>query len=412
MRLLYSLIYTLALAFIFPFEYRKRPESIRKRWLTEKLGRIRTESSGSSLWVHAVSVGEVMAADTFIKALKNKNPGLRVVVSTITDTGQKVAQSRLRGIAEVIYMPFDLSFAMKRAISKLRPSIFIIMETEIWPNAIWCMKGADVPVVILNGRISDNSFGRYRNIRFFMKYVFNCMDMMCMQDEEYARRIIAIGAPEDKVKVTGSFKFDIDLQGGKPAWGSQLKGPVMVAGSTHRGEESLLFSVYEKLKTEFGNLNLIIAPRHPERFDEIEELLKEKWLNYIRKTQMGDSEISGRVVLLDTVGELSVVYSLADVAVIGGSFIEHGGQNPLEAAYWEKPVVCGPHMENFPFTDEFYARGAAVRATKETLLDELRFLLRSPERRKAVGEEGAGLLKKNRGAVERAIAIVEGYLRA
>lgn len=352
----------------------------------------------------------MLAAETFIKALKKKHPGLRVVVSTITDTGQKVALSRLDGIAETVYMPFDLGFIMKRAVSELRPAVFIIMETEIWPNAIWCMKRRGVPVAMLNGRISEGSFRGYRKIGFFMRKVLKAVDEVCMQDEEYARRIVAIGAPKDKVRVTGSFKFDISFSGDKPSWSGLIEGPVIVAGSTHHDEESLMLSVYERLKRDFENLNLVIAPRHPERFDEVEELIKGKGMPYVRRTKMRDSGVSGSVVLLDTIGELSGVYALSDIAVMGGSFIKHGGQNPLEPAYWGKPVVCGPHMENFPFVREFYDAGAAVESSRETLYEALKSLLGSSEKRRAIGDAATELLRKNRGAVDRAIAVVEGYL--
>jgi 3-deoxy-D-manno-octulosonic-acid transferase len=412
MRLLYSLVYSIALACVFPFEYSKRPRSARKRWLREKLGRVRPVSdAGPLVWVHAVSVGEVLAAEAFIKALKKKHPALEVAVSTITDTGQEVARSRLGGLSGVFYMPFDMGFTMERAIAALMPSVFIIMETELWPNAIWKMKGSGVPVVMLNGRISGSSFKGYRKVRPFMRKVLEQVDAFCMQDEEYARRMVEMGAPPEKVRVTGNFKFDISLPGEKPQWGALLRGPVVVAGSTHRGEEAMIISAYESLKAEFEDLNLIIAPRHPERFDEVEGLLREGRVPYVRRSNLGDSPISGKAVLLDTMGELSAVYSLGDVAVMGGSFIEHGGQNPLEPAYWGKPVVCGPHMENFPFVREFYEAVAAVEASEGNLPAVLRDLLSSPERRGAIGAAAADLLRKNSGAVKRAIEVVEGFLR-
>ncbi|MGD2079921.1 MAG: 3-deoxy-D-manno-octulosonic acid transferase [Nitrospirota bacterium] len=411
MRLLYSLVYSIALACVFPFEYRKRPRGVRRRWLREKLGRVGPGPGGPAVWVHAVSVGEVLAAEAFIKALKKKHPALEVVVSTITDTGQEVAGSRLGGLAGVVYMPFDTGSAMGRAIAALKPSVFIIMETELWPNAIWRMKGSGVPVVMLNGRISESSFKGYRKIRPFMRKVLEPVDVFCMQDEEYASRMVEMGAPREKVRVTGNFKFDVSLPGGKPPWGALLEGPAIVAGSTHRGEEALIISAYEGLKAEFGDLILIIAPRHPERFDEVEGILRESRVPYVRRSNLGDSPVSGKAVLLDTMGELSSVYSLCDVAVMGGSFIEHGGQNPLEPAYWGKPVVCGPHMENFPFVRKFYEAGAALEASEGNLRAVLRDLLSSPERRGAIGAAAAELLRKNSGAVQRAIEVVEGFLR-
>jgi len=375
------------------------------------MGHVPSSIPAHCVWVHAVSVGEVIAAETFIKALKKRYPDINVVVSTITDTGQKVAGERLRGIADTVYMPFDLDFIMRNAIKALKPRLFVVMETELWPNAIWGMQSANVPVVMLNGRISDSSYKGYSKLKIFMKNVLRHVNIFCMQDEEYARRITDLGAPADRVKVTGSLKFDISLSGHRPEWGGFIKGPVIVAGSTHRGEEDLIVVAYDKLRADFGDLNLVIAPRHPERFDEVEKLLKDRSIKYVRRSKLNESEISGTVVLLDTIGELSGVYAIADIAVMGGSFIEHGGQNPLEPAYWGKPVVCGPHMENFPFIDEFYAHDAAVQTSGGSLYETLRGLISSREKRESMGRAAGELLKKNRGALDRALDVVEEYLK-
>jgi 3-deoxy-D-manno-octulosonic-acid transferase len=415
---IYNLIYGAALAFVLPFEYRKRPAVIRKMWLAEKFGDIEKQyvppSEGwtscriPTLWVHAVSVGEVIAASAFINEFKQKHPEYRIVVSTITDTGHKVARERLGGLAGVIYMPFDLPFALRRAISRVRPSVFVIIETEIWPNTFRTFREVGIPVVLLNGRLSEKAFAGYRRIRHFMKKVLEGVSLFCMQNEVYAKRITEIGADKSKVMVTGSFKFDIKLEDKKLDWTDCLSGPVVVAGSTHRGEDELLVSVYKRLKEDFGGLNFIITPRHPERFDEVEGILKSAGVPYFRRSLIsGEMDIRGAAVLLDTVGELSSVYGAADVAVIGGSFIKHGGQNFLEPAYWGKPVVCGPSMENFPFVREFYDEGAAIETDNEGLYIVLKDLLSSPEKRRLVGEKAINLLNSNQGAVQKAVAALE-----
>ncbi len=416
MRLLYSLIYSLALVVVAHFEYMKRPIGIRKRWLSEKLGRVGlgggdVPGGPETLWLHAVSVGEVLAAETFLKALLDRHPGLRVVVSTITDTGQRLAEERLSGTAKVIYMPFDLRVFIKRAIAAIKPTVFASMETEFWPNLLWCMKDAGVPVIVINGRISDDSYRGYRRIRFFVRGVIGAVSEFCMQDEEYRRRIVELGAPPERVTVTGSLKFDITLSSEPPSWAGLLNGPVLVVGSTHRGEDEIAVDAYCRLRQEFAGLNMVLAPRHPERFDEVEGLLRDRGVEYFRRSRLPSGGMSGTVVLLDTIGELSGVYGAADVAVVGGSFVPHGGQNPLEPAYWGKAVVCGPNMWNFPFVEDFIRQGAVARAGEGELFGVLRELLSSPEKRQEMGMRAKHILDANRGATEKAVRAFEGYLK-
>ncbi len=416
---LYTLIYALALSLLFPLEYLKRPKAQRKKWLREKLGYFNRTSPSPSLWVHAVSVGEVAASAGFVKRLKEKYPNLRFVVSTITDTGQKVAGERLGGIAEIVYLPFDLKFALRQAIKRTRPCLFITVETELWPNAFRVMRENGIPCAVVNGRLSEGSFKGYKTARFFIKSVLRHVTLFCMQDSVYAGRLIELGADKAAVKVTGNFKFDLT----PPATESPLKGviapPVILAGSTHSGEEELIADCFMKLRGEFPSLSLIIAPRHPERFNEVEGLLKSKGLSPTQRSGVGGSApnmaggtapISGAVVLLDTVGELFSAYAACDVAVIGGSFIRHGGQNPLEPAYWGKAVVCGPHMENFPFMEEFLREGGAIGTTRAGLYETLRELLASKDKREAVGVKAKEFCAKNTGAVQRTIKEIEGFL--
>jgi 3-deoxy-D-manno-octulosonic-acid transferase len=451
MFLVYSVLYGIALAFLLPYEYLKRPGPLRKRWLRERFGatgpsqrvtdpsqrvtdpsqrvtdpsqRVTDPSQRAtghsqnvsgpyqSIWVHAVSVGEVMAASAFLKALKERHPGLRIIVSTVTDTGQKVARERLSDLAEVIYLPFDMAALFRRAVERIRPRLFLVMETEIWPNALRVLRQKGVPAIVLNGRISEASFRGYKRVRFFIRRVLDDIALFCMQDEVYAGRIIELGADNNNVMITGNFKFDIKVTLEKPEWALSMAGPVIVAGSTHKGEEDLIASSYIRLKEDFGDLNLIIAPRHPERSDEVEALLRAKGLPCVRRSRLkGREPLSGSVVILDTVGELSSAYGVADIAIVGGSFIGHGGQNPLEPAYWGKPVVCGPHMENFPFIQEFYEAGAAVRAEGPDLYGTLKDLLLSTGRREEIGRKAEELLKCNSGAVDKAVRVVEGYLK-
>jgi len=440
MYLLYSLLYRLIVAALLPLEYKKRPKGLRERWLKERFGYIDACNSGqyaSIVWVHTVSMGEVLAAVPFVKRLKERHPSLGIVLTTVTDTGQKVAKERLSGIARICYAPFDLASVVKRFLRRMRPSLFITIETELWPNTFMVFRKEGIPVFVMNGRISDRSFRGYHKIRFFMRDVLKGVAMICMQSEAYAERIKMIGAPPERVMVTGNFKFDTRPAETPLFWARYLKGPVILAGSTHEGEEELIISVYGVLRNEFPGLILILAPRHPGRFTKVEEMVRGKGLSYIKRSEFGGlssssmndriryrgcvtgegresaerfSAVSGEIVILDTVGELASAYSLCDIAVIGGSFIRHGGQNPLEPAFWSKPVVCGPHMENFPFIWEFYNEGAAVETGQEELLHVLREFLLSHERRTEMGRKAKALYDEKAGAVDRALLVLERYL--
>lgn len=423
----YSLLYAVALLALLPYEYFRRPKGIRRRWLRERFGFITpppVTGDAPLLWIHAVSVGEVISAIPLIRALKGRYPSLRIVISTVTDTGQKLACERISDIAYPVYLPFDLVSVLNRLMKRVKPRIFIAMETELWPNAFRVLRKGGIPILVLNGRISDRSFSGYKKIRFFIKEVVRWVDMFCMQEEVYKERIRALGADAERIRVTGNFKFDTRPSETIPGWSKYLRGPVIVAGSTHEGEEELMVSVCMRLRDEHPELNLIIAPRHPERFQRVEEMLAAQGLPYIKRSAMnpqseesgperGNTQrLSGTIVILDSIGELAPVYGVADVAVIGGSFADHGGHNPLEPAFWTRPVICGPHMENFPFIHDFYKEGAAIKAGAEDLYGVLNELLSSPEKRTAMGKKARLLYDEKAGAVQRAMAILERYLNA
>ncbi len=431
MYMAYNILYLMALLFLFPFEYLKRPKELRRRWLSERSGFLSlpihpfTHPPIHCIWIHAVSVGEAIAAVPLIKKIKERHPAAEIVVSTVTDTGQKVAKERLGDAARIIYVPFDLPFAIKNALRRIKPSLFIIMETELWPNAIRILGRSGVPVLLMNGRISGRSFGGYKKLRFFIKDVMKNVSIFCMQNELYAERIKKLGAEPDKIKAIGNFKFDTRPSSTVPEWTrifrrqktedrrqAREKEFVIIAGSTHRTEEELIIDAYIKLRADFPQINLIIAPRHPERFREVEELIGKKGIKYLKRSDVTGhgSRVTGVVILLDVIGELSSVYGACDVAIMGGSFIEHGGQNPLEPAYWGKAIVCGPHMENFPFIDDFYRGGGALKTDADNLYESLRSLLTSPEKISSMGKIAKGLYGKNSGATDRAMEIIGKYL--
>lgn len=420
---IYGFLYALVVILILPFEYLKRPREIRWRWLEEKLGFIHLPSSkgnASLIWVHAVSVGEVISAVPFIRELKRRFPSVSVVISTITDTGQKLARERLSDIADAVYLPFDRVAVLKRLLKSVRPDVFITIETELWPNIFRIFKQAAIPILVLNGRLSDNSFRGYRKIRFFIKEVLGCVDVFCMQDAVYAERVKALGVDEEKIRVIGNFKFDTKPPDKFPEWAGLLDGPVVIAGSTHEGEDEVMISALKMLRKDVPSLNFVIAPRHPDRFKKVEEMVKTSGLSYVKRSELSavshqssamNEKMSGTVIILDTIGELASAYCVAEIAIICGSFVDHGGHNPLEPASCGKPVVCGPYMGNFPFIEDFYRGGGAVKSTAEELSDVIGRLLEAPDERKRMGERARVLYDEKAGAVNRAIEILEGYLK-
>ncbi|NWF52088.1 MAG: 3-deoxy-D-manno-octulosonic acid transferase [Nitrospirae bacterium] len=399
----------------------KRPKELRRQWLLEKFGFVNaltTSHVSSCVWVHAVSVGEVMAVIALLKKIKEKYPRKVLLLTTITDTGQKIAKERSPEGTNILYMPFDIPVILRRFFRKIRPELLIILETELWPNLFRVSRQFRVPVILLNGRISEKSFRGYKKSSFFMKKILSNVDLFCMQTEVYAERIKSIGVDNGKIKILGNFKFDIKPPLKVPEWSDKIKGPVIIAGSTHDGEEELITSIFIRLKKDFPDLNLILAPRHPDRFKDVEALLKLKRLPFVKCSAFSGRLITsnvellkGIIILLDSVGELSAVYGISDIAIIGKSFRGYGGQNPLEPAYWGKPLICGPHMENFPFIEDFYSKGAAIKVNEEGLYSALKELLLSPEKAKEIGLKAQQLYRKNTGAVDRAMEVLDDYIR-
>jgi 3-deoxy-D-manno-octulosonic-acid transferase len=412
---IYSVIYTIVIFVLFIPQYMKRPVELRGKWVREKLGSL--PDLAFSFWVHAVSVGEVNAAIQLLTRLRTKYPAMPIVLSTITDTGQKVALDKVPEGVSVVYLPFDINWFLERAFRRVRPKILIVMETELWPNILRLSCKRNIPVIILNGRISAKSSRGYKKISFFMKKVFSYVTVFSMQSSLDAERLMAIGADEKKVQVSGNFKFDVEMSGGRSALAAAVKGPVIVAGSTHRGEEELVLSAYLENLGKFPDLKLILAPRHPERFGEVADLLRARGISFVRRSELGvfdsaSDPFKEKVLLLDSVGELSSVYAIADIALIGKSFFGVGGQNPLEPAYWGKPILCGRHMENFPFIQEFYDAGAAFEVDPGSLAKKIGKLLTDPDSAKAAGEKAKVLYASKAGAVGKAMTIIGEFIDA
>jgi 3-deoxy-D-manno-octulosonic-acid transferase len=391
------------------------------RGLDQRLGRLPPRLAADhreSIWIHAVSVGEVLTARALIPPLRERFPQLRLVLSTTTATGQHLARTRVTGLDGVFYFPLDLRFAVRRTMKAVRPRLLILMENEIWPALLHECRGRQVKAVLVNGRISPRSYSRYRLIRPFLRTVLPALDRCCMQSEESARRLIDLGAPRERVTITGNLKFDaVDRHGVDEAAGNVLRclrpgegRPVLLAASTLRGEEDAVLRAFGRLKADEPRALLIVAPRHPERFSEVERLFADRGLHVVRRTELAvDAEPEADAVVLDTIGELARVFEVASIVFVGGSLVPAGGHNILEPAVHGKPILFGPSMHNFAeIAASFLRAGAACQVRSAGELEEMvQALGRDPVRRAELGGAARALVLANRGAVEKTLAVID-----
>lgn len=414
MRLLYTFLYCFAIVFLLPFHYFKRPRSLRFRWLREKFGILNLEGHlRSAIWVHAVSVGETLGARRLVDSLRERFPESLILFSTMTDTGQQLARRELLKDNSqrvfIFYMPFDIPFIIRRILRRYGVFLFITIETELWPNTFYECKRLGIPIIIANARISERSFKGYRKVIAFMKPVMNSVRAFCASSKVDAERLRLLGVEDSRIHITGNLKFDMPPPQ-KPGLSlMSAQRTVIVIGSTHPGEEVLVLQALKEL-IKSKKVFMILAPRHPQRFDEVAGLLRKEDINFIRRTELSNSQIDidrQDLLLLDTIGELSSIYSLADIVILGGSFVPVGGHNLFEPAYWSKPVICGRYMDNFPLAHEFFKEGAAIQTEPHDLLKHITELCDMPSKRLEMGEKARLIYERNRGALERTIKIIE-----
>src|SRR5712691_3429635 len=376
-----------------------------------------------SIWIHAVSVGEALTARALAADLKARYPRLRLFLSTTTIAGQQVARGRLSDIDAVFYFPFDWTFTARRTLRLVKPRLFVMMETEIWPNLLRLCRAQGIKTVVINGRISSRSFPRYRLIRPFFARVLADVDRFCMQSEESARRLVALGADPSRVTMTGSLKFD-SLELPAPSHARPRERvlrffrvsparQVVVAGSTMRGEEAALLRAFARVKAGSPSALAILAPRHPARFAEVEHLARAAGFVTTRRSELPiDAEPRADVVILDSIGELAQIYQVATAVFVGGSLVDQGGHNILEPAMFGKPIVFGPHMQNFQeIADAFVTNGAAMQVQSGRELDEaLLTLVTDSVRRARLGAAARALVEANRGAKTKTLAVIADLL--
>ena len=385
---------------------------------------IRAQLKGSRpIWLHAVSVGEVTASIPIIKKIKEKYPQLKVVISTITTTGNYTVRKKIPEADLVIYFPYDYFFIVNRVISIINPCIFIHTETEIWPNFLWALNRRGIPSVIVNGRISLDSCRRYKLFGWFFKRVFNKISAFGMQSKIDYNRVIDIGVDSKKVFLTGNMKFDHKIPDVNPEKKERLlkdlnlypEDQIFIAGSTHSGEEEVILDVFQQLIQEHPRLVLILAPRHPERFQEVEKLVKGKNFISARRTQIGKNNPSfhPQVMLLDTIGELSQLYGIGDIIFVGGSLVNIGGHNILEPMAYGVPVIFGPYMENFYDIANLTLkkRGGIQVDNEDSLFVNIKDILSNPKKRKLIGEAGLNIVKENRGATLKTVESILPFLK-
>jgi 3-deoxy-D-manno-octulosonic-acid transferase len=422
MYLLYSALLAFALLLATPYWLLEmlRHGKYRKG-LSERLGRVPERIRNSrrrSIWVHAVSVGEVLAVSDLVGKLREEFPDHRVVVSTATDTGQKLAAARF-GAENVFYFPFDFAFSVRPWVSALRPELVVIAETEFWPNFLRIVRQAGARVAIVNARISDRSLPGYRRWRKILSRVLSGADIFLAQTAEDARRLIEIGAAADRVYVAGNLKYDVLPPAAQPvvpqlrsALNESGAGPVLVCGSTVEGEELLLLSAFKNVLSSYPAAVMLLAPRHPERFEEVAGLLQKLKIKFCKRSTWDGAPLTGGVLLIDSIGELSSLYGLADVAFVGGSLVPRGGHSIIEPAQHGVAILVGSHTENFRDIVGLFQSRQAIRVVSPPDLSLVFLeLLSNESERRALGQRALEALESQRGATRFTLEKLRALLK-
>ncbi len=396
------------------FRYGKSRRGIRERlgyYTDEQLQQVR---ENQVIWIHAVSVGETRAAMPLISALRQRYPEHLILVTNVTETGHAVALDNTK-VDLCLFFPFDFSWAVRKSLELIRPQIILIVETEIWPNFVRQANTLDIPLMLVNGRLSDRSFPRYRMIRVLLRPILQCFSFFCMQSQADADRIITLGAASERVENCGNLKFDHQILNLSEKDTAEIKALyripeqplVLVAGSTHEGEDRQLLEAFQSVGAAIQRpLLLVLVPRHPERRRDIQSLLKEMSISGRLRSELNREDrllSAGEVLIGDTLGEVLPLYSIANLVFVGGSLVPVGGHNLLEAALASKPVVFGPHVHNFKeISTKLIRAGAGIKVEDAgQLVQVLVTMLGDPGRCRAMGEAGRALIAENVGATER-----------
>lgn len=379
---------------------------------------LKTIDNKNVIWLHAVSLGEISTCKSLIRQLSLRFPQKIIFITTITSTGRALAQSFSKDNVVSAYIPFDLSFLINPLIKIIKPSLLILIETELWPNLLYHTEKRKIPVLVLNARLSDQSFGKYRFFGWFVKRLTRGIKMFCVQSDIDRDRFLELGVARERVNVTGNMKFDAIEELGPEQLGKldSFKNKIalseetffIVAGSTHNQEEEYILDAFIELHRRFNNLRLLIAPRHLERLGSIEDLIEKKNIKSERFSQL-KSASSDSILLLDTIGELRLVYALASLVFVGGSLVPIGGHNILEPAFFEKPIVVGPYMHNSKAITELFLSGNALVQLKDTseLKSKIAELISNRDKLIALGKAAKSVLASKQGATILNLGIIE-----
>ncbi len=390
------------------------------RW-HERFGFIPNSETSQIIWIHAVSVGEVRAAAPLVNNLLERHPGGSIMITTTTPTGSEQVGLLFGDKVAHSYVPYDLPSAVNRFLDRVRPKIAVIMETELWPNIFHTCHQRNIPIIIANVRLSESSLRGYKKIARLVKSTLQQVSKMAVQSQADAERLLALGAPEWIIRVTGSMKFDMTLPASVLESGEALRRewgaarPVWVAASTHEGEDERLLTAFREIKTRFANLLLVLVPRHPERFAPVARLCRKAGFRVaLRSKVRGPLEETVDILVGDTMGELLMFFAASDLAFIGGSLVPTGGHNLLEAAAVGKPMIFGPHMFNFKEISALaLERGAGIQVQNESqLASAVTNYLSEPNLRYEAGQAGKNMVEDNRGALEQTLVLINELLPA
>ncbi|MDO6825220.1 lipid IV(A) 3-deoxy-D-manno-octulosonic acid transferase [Marinobacter sp. 1_MG-2023] len=413
LQFIYSQLIRLLLPFILLrlwWQGRQAPE-LRRNW-EQRLGFV-PGTQGTVVWVHAVSVGETIAAAPMVRRLLARNPDITILMTAMTDTGLTQAMKMFGDQVQYAYAPYDTPGSIRRFLDRTNPRILVIMETEIWPNMIRQCRARRVPVFLINARLSERSARGYERIKGLVAPIVRSISWVAAQAEKDAERFRRIGVAPSKVAVTGSVKFDVDIPEVVRQASLELKAsfsarPVWIAGSTHEGEDAQLLAAHRQLLKNHPGALLILVPRHPERFESVTDKVGKQAFTLARRS-LGEDPSGADVYLGDTMGELMMLYGASDVAFVGGSLIERGGHNPLEPAGWGIPVISGPHVFNFEtiYQRLLDDRGVTMVSDADQLCRRLVVLFSDAGERKASGQRALSVVNKNKGALDR---VVDGII--
>ena len=418
-RIIYSaLLYLLSPLFIVHLVIRSfRAPAYRQR-CAERFGFYDVKPETSPIWVHAVSVGEAQASLPMIRKLQAENPNHPVLVTTTTPTGSQRIREALGEDVLHVYMPYDLPFAVNSFLEKMNPCMAIIMETEIWPNLYAACKQRNIPLMLANARLSERSMKGYKKLGAFTKETLNNVTCIAAQGQSDAARFIALGADTDRVKVVGNIKFDIQLPASltesaavlRRDWGVERR--VWIAASTHQGEDELILDAHAQVMHALPDALLVIVPRHPERFDSVTSLCEKRGYNVVRRTAHRACADDTDIYVGDTMGELDLLYAASDMAFIGGSMVDVGGHNPLEAAALGVPIVQGKHTFNFVEITRMLNEADAAMSVhdSEQLAAAVIDLLGDANRRSEFGDRAKAVVESNRGALERLLSLIKSRI--